>query len=57
MVKHINADKNRNSQKAQQAKARLERQRQRGSKKFGSGSNPHNGASRSQSGQKNQKRS
>ena len=52
MVKHINADKNRKSQKAIQAKTRLEKQRQGGSKKFTAGSNPHNGASRSQSGQK-----
>ena len=38
-------------QRAKQAKVRLEAQRKRGSKKFGS-SNPHNGGARGQSGQK-----
>jgi hypothetical protein len=49
--KHVNDDKNANSQKAQQAAARKAAQAVRGSNAFKSGSNVHNGASKSQSGQ------
>ena len=51
MPKHVNADKNVNSQKAQQAADRKKAQQNRGSSKFGAGSNVHNGASKGQSGQ------
>ncbi len=50
-VKHINAAKQAASQKAQQSKARREKQRAKGAKGFKHGSNPHHGASLGQSGQ------
>lgn len=53
--RHINFQKQRESQRAIQAKARLEKQNLRGSKKFGSGQ-PHNGDSRGQSGLPGRKR-
>ena len=55
-VKHVNAAQRAVSQKGIQAKARLAKQRQRGSKHFGHGSNPHNGGSRGQSGQPGRRR-
>lgn len=42
---------NKSQQSKQQSADRKAAQQQRGSNKFGSGSNVHNGASRSQSGQ------
>ena len=49
--KHVNVDKMKNSQKAQQSAARKAAQQQRGSSKFKEGSNVHSGGSRGQSGQ------
>lgn len=46
--KHVNADKMKNSQRAQQAAARKAAQQARGAKTFRS--QPHNGGSRGQSG-------
>jgi hypothetical protein len=51
VIKHINAENQAKSQKAQQAKARREKQATRGSKHFKGSSNVHRGASQSQSGQ------
>jgi hypothetical protein len=48
---------NKSQQSRQQSAQRKANQQARGSGKFGNGSNVHNGASRSQSGQSNRKKS
>ncbi len=49
--KNVNDAKRAQDQRAQQAAARKKAQQERDSKRFKGGSNPHNGASRGQSGQ------
>jgi hypothetical protein len=56
MIKHVNAAKMKASQKAQQSKARLEKQVDGGSKHFTNGSNEHRGAAQSQSGKPGRRR-
>ena len=51
MVKHVNAEKSKNSQRAKQSADRKAKQAEHGSKVFKKGSQVHNGASLGQSGQ------
>jgi hypothetical protein len=51
VAKHVNAEKDKNSQRAKQSADRKAKQAERGSKVFKKGNQVHNGASLGQSGQ------